>query len=94
MAEPGEVKNEIGTITGRAEPGMKPHGIGVTEANITATIVEIDKVNEAAKLNFADGTVAIVKVQNPANLDKVKIGDTIAIKYIEAMEIKVKNKKR
>ena len=94
MAEPGEIRNEVGSVVGGAEPGAKPHGIGITETNITATILEIDKASEAAKLKFADGTIAIVKVQNPANLDKVKVGDTIAIKYIEAMEIKVKGKKK
>lgn len=94
MAEPGEVRDEVGTIIGGAEPGAKPRGVGITETNVTATILEIDKANEAAKLKFADGTIAIVKVQNPANLDKVKVGDTIAIKYIEAMEIKVKGKKK
>ena len=94
MAEPGEVSAEVGTIIGGAEPGAKPHGIGITETNVTATILEIDKANEAAQLQFADGTIAVVKVQNPANLDKVKVGDTIAIKYIEAIDIAVKGKKR
>jgi hypothetical protein len=94
MAEPGEVRDDVGTIIGGAEPGAKPHGVGITETNVTATILELDKANEAAKLKFADGAIAIVKVQNPANLDKVKVGDTIAIKYIEAMEIKVKGKKK
>lgn len=94
MAEPGEVRNETGTIVGRAEPGAKPAGVGITETNITATILDLDKVNETATLKMADGTVAAVKVQNPANLDKVKVGDTIAIKYIEALEIKVQGKKR
>ena len=42
---------------------------------------------------MADGSVAI-KVQNPANLDKVKVGDTILIRYLEAVEISVKGKKR
>lgn len=94
MAEPGEVRDDVGTIVGRAEPGAKPRGVGITETNITATILEIDKASEAAKLKFADGTIAVVKVQNPANLDKVKVGDTIAIKYIEALEIAVKGKKK
>lgn len=94
MAEPGEVRAEVGTMIGGAEPGATPRGVGITETNVTATILEIDKVNEAAKLKFADGTVAVVKVQNPANLDKVKVGDTIAIKYLEAIDIAVKGKKR
>ena len=92
MAEPGEIRSDVSAIVAGAEPGAKPHGIGITETNVTATILEIDKANEAAQLKFTDGTIAVVKVQNPANLDKVKVGDTIAIKYLEAIDIAVKGK--
>jgi hypothetical protein len=93
MAEPGEIRADTKGVVGRAKPGSKPAAVGITETNITATIMEIDRAKETATLKMADGVVAAVKVQNPANLDKVKVGDTIAIKYIEAMEIKVKGKK-
>ena len=94
MAEPGEVRSDRATMVGGAEPGAKPAGIGVSETNITAEILEIDRAGETATLKMADGVIASVKVKNPENLDKVKVGDTIAIKYIEALEIKVLGKKR
>lgn len=94
MAEPGEVRNETGTLIAGAKPGSKPAGVEITETVITATILDLDKVNELATLKMADGSVATVKVQNPANLDKVKVGDIIAITYIEAVGIKVTGKKR
>lgn len=94
MAEPGEVIEESSTVVGRAVPGAKPGGFGITETNITAEILDLDKANETATLKMADGSVATVKVQNPANLEKVKVGDTIAIKYLEALEITVKGKKK
>ncbi len=94
MAEPGEVRNETETIIGRAKPGSKPGVIVGNETTITATIMNIDKAKEMATLKMADGVVTTVKVQNPANLDKVKVGDTIVITYLEALEISVKDKKR
>ena len=94
MAEPGEVLGDRTLIVGGAEPGAKPAGIGVSETNITAEILEIDRAGETALLKMADGVIASVKVKNPENLDKVKVGDTIAIKYIEALEIKVLGAKR
>lgn len=94
MAEPGEIRNEKTEIVGGAKPGAKPRGVGITETNITATILELDKAGESAMLQFADGVVASVKVQNPANLDKVKVGDTIVIKSLEALELKVIGKKK
>lgn len=94
MAEPGEVIEESSTVVGRAVPGAKPGGFGITETNITAEILDLDKANETDTLKMADGSVATVKLQNPANLEKVKVGDTIAIKYLEALEITVKGKKK
>lgn len=94
MAEPGEVRADKSGVVGRAKKGSKPGAFGVTETNITATILELDKVHETATLKMPDGVIAVVKVQNPANLDKVKVGDTIAIKYIEALNISVKKPTR
>lgn len=93
MAEPGEVINEMDTIIGSAEPGSKPSAVGITEISVTATILELDKANEIATLEMSDGSVASVKVQNPENLDKVKVGDKIVIKYLEALDITVTGKK-
>jgi len=90
LAEPGEVRNDQVAIVTGAKPGAKPHGIGFTETHVTAKILDMDKTNELVNLEFADGTIAVVKVQNPANLDKVKVGDSIAITYIEVLEINVK----
>lgn len=94
MAEPGEVRNEVDALAGSAKPGSKPAAVGITETHVTAEILDLNKANETATLKMADGSVATVKVQNPANLDKVKVGDTIAIKYLEALEITVKGKKK
>lgn len=94
MAEPGEVRNEQATVLTGAKPGAKPHGVGFAETHVTAKILDLDKTNELAKLEFTDGSQAVVKVQNPANLDKVKVGDTIAISYLEVLEIKVQGAKR
>jgi len=90
MAEPGETKNEITGVIGRAEPGEKPAVVDVTETSVTATIEAIDKVNETATLKMPDGSYRIVKAEDPANLDKVKVGDTIVIVYQEAVGIFVK----
>lgn len=43
------------------------------------------------KLN---GNVIVIKVQDPANLEKVKIGDTIVITYTEALAIAVRPVKK
>jgi Cu/Ag efflux protein CusF len=90
MAKPGEVKAEVKGLVGRAKPGEKPGYVEETETTITATILDIDKVKETATLKAPDGEVVVVKVQDPANLDKVKVGDTIVITYTEALAIAVR----
>ena len=92
LAEPGEQINEQTVVLATAKPGSKPHGVGVAQTTVTAKIFAVDKPNQLVKLEFIDGTDVVVKVQNPANLDKVKAGDTIAISYIEAVDIAVTKK--
>ena len=90
MVEPGDVVNEQSTVVVRAKPGSKPQGMGVTETNVTAKILALDKTNELAKLELANGKVVTVKVQNPENLNKVKVGDTLGISYLEVVDIAVR----
>ena len=90
MAEPGDVINEQSTVVVRAKPGSKPQGMEVTETNVTAKILALDKTNELAKLALANGKVVTVKVQNRENLNKVKVGDTLGISYLEVVDIAVR----
>ena len=90
MAEPGEVLNEQSAAVIRAKPGSKPQGMGVRETSVTAKILALDKTNELAKLELANGSVVVVKVENPANLNKVNVGDTLAISYLEVLDIAVR----
>jgi Cu/Ag efflux protein CusF len=94
MAAPGDVVNEQSTVVVRAKPGSKPQGMGVTETNVTAKILALDKTNELAKLELANGKVVTVKVENPENLNKVKVGDTLGISYLEVVDIAVRKGSR
>ncbi len=93
MAKPGEVRDETVDLVGAAAPGSKPAAIGATETTVTATIEALDKKAETVTLKGPDGGVRIVKVQDPANLDKVEVGDTILITYTEAVALSVQTVK-
>lgn len=93
MAKPGEVRDETIQGAARALPGDKPGGLDVIETTVTAEIKDIDKTNEKVTLKFPDDTLRVVKVKDPANLEKVVVGDTIVITITKAIAISVEKTK-
>jgi len=94
MAKPGEVRDETTQRIGRATPGSKPGAFETIERTITADVKDIDKTNKTVSLGMPDGGVLIVKVQDPANLEKVKAGDNIVITYTEAFVVSIEKAKK
>jgi Cu/Ag efflux protein CusF len=89
IAESGEYWDESVKEIARAKPGTKPGIIEVNETKVTAMIEDIDKDLKTASLRMPDGSLQIVKVKDPANLEKVKAGDRIVITFSEAVAISV-----
>ena len=91
---PGEAEVGVQEIAagGRAEPGVKPAGAEITETTVIAVIEAIDKENQTATLKGPQGNIQKVKVRNPANLEKVAIGDKVMITYTQAIAVKVTEK--
>jgi len=56
---------------------------------VTAKIKAIDKKNNTVTLKGPKGNLKTVKVKDPSNLDKVKVGDLVQITYTEALAIGV-----
>ena len=82
---------EISAAT-RAEPGEKPAGAAISETTLIVVIEAIDKENETVTLKGREGNSKMVKVRNPANLDKVAVGDKVKITYTEALAVVVTEK--
>jgi hypothetical protein len=86
QAEPGAA---VGEQVERAKPGEKPAGAVAQVAQITATITAIDKKAGTVTLRGADGESTTIKARNPANLERVAVGDLVEITYTEALAIAV-----
>ena len=78
----------------RAKPGEMPGGMAARQATVTATITAIDKKEGTLSLKGPEGKMVIVKVEDPKNLDKVKVGDDLMITYTEALAISVEHAKK
>jgi len=72
-----------------AKPGEKPAAVGARAIVVTTTIQALDKKKGTVTLKAPDGTLTIIKARNPANLDKVAVGDLVEITYTEALAIGV-----
>jgi hypothetical protein len=72
----------------RAAPGQKPGGVIAREVKVIASIEKIDAKNNIVTLRGPKQTVD-VKVQDPAMLTGVKVGDFVEARYTEAMKVSV-----
>ncbi len=87
-----EMGAEVAAAAATAEPGQKPAGAAVAEVTIVAVIKAIDKEQEQVTLQGPEGDTKTVKVRNPANLEKVAVGDKVMITYTQAIAITVTEK--
>ena len=78
----------------RAKPGEMPGGMTARQVTVTATIMAIDKQKSTISLKGPEGKLTTVKVQDPTNLEKVKVGDELMITYTEALAISVEHVKK
>jgi len=78
----------------RAKPGEMPGGMAARQSTVTATITAIDKKKNTLTLKGPEGKTVIAKVEDPKNLNKVKVGDELLITYTEALAISVEKAKK
>ena len=95
VIKPGKVAGagETSAIV-RAKPGEMPGGMAARQVSVTASIMAIDKQKSTITLKGPEGKPATVKVLDPANLEKVKVGDELMITYTEALAISVEHVKK
>src|SRR5215510_8293487 len=73
-----------------SEPGKAAM---VTTAEITATVVSIDKATRTVTLKGPKRTVDVVAGDEVKNFDQIKVGDRVVVKYVEALTLELKKTK-
>lgn len=89
-----DVIAEKAVAAGKAEPGEKPAGFIGEQITVNVTIAAIDRAAPSVTFAGADGYTRTMKVRYPEKLESVKVGDTVALTYTEAMAIKVEKAKK
>jgi hypothetical protein len=78
---------EGGAVVGTA-PGK---GVAMQAAKASAVVDAIDKANRTVTLKMANGEKRTVEAgPEVRNFDQIKVGDTLTIKYMEALAIELK----
>ena len=64
-----------------AKAGEKPAVVAAEQSSLVATVENIDKANSTVTLKGPLGNSKTVKARNPANLEKIAVGDHLLITY-------------
>jgi Cu/Ag efflux protein CusF len=94
VMKPGQAQAGTAGAAATAKPGEKPGMVATGETTITASIEAIDREMPAVNLKGSDGNVETYKVQDPKNLENVKVGDQVVITYTVAVAISVEEVKK
>jgi hypothetical protein len=77
-------------VVATAKPGQRPAGLFVHEITAVLSIDAIDRQASTATLRGPSGVPRVVRVANPANLDRVRVGDDVVVTYTEALRLVVR----
>jgi len=74
----------------RAPTDTEPAGGGLHQIKAVTTVEGIDMPTQTVTLKGPLGNYATVQAQNPDNLKKLHIGDTVVVTYTEALAVSLK----
>jgi ribosomal 50S subunit-recycling heat shock protein len=75
---------------GSAPKGGKPGGVVVDVVEWSGSVTAVDYTKRTVAIQGPGGRVATVNAKNARNLDQVKVGDTVKIRYAEELAIFVR----
>jgi hypothetical protein len=93
IAVPEAASGAAGPATGRATmvaPRDKPAGVEAGTVQVTATIDDIDYAKRRATLRSPEGALRSIHIDDRiGNIERFRKGDTVMIRYTEAVAISV-----
>jgi hypothetical protein len=95
LKKPGEAEGVTAEqAVGAAKPGELPAAVIANQVTVTATVEDISPKKTYVALKGPGGKTVDVKVRDPKNLEKVKVGDQVVITYTEAFAIALDKTKK
>jgi len=95
LSKPGEAEGvKVKQGVAAAKPGELPAAVMANQVTVTATIEDISPKKTYVTLKGPDGKTVDVKVRDPKNLEKIKVGDQVVITYTQALAIALDKPKK
>jgi Cu/Ag efflux protein CusF len=86
----GKATDAAAAVAGGAAPlGAKPAAVVGGTVTVTVAIAAIDAKVPSVTFKGPGGNTRTIKVQDPAKLKGVSVGDTVELTYVEALAMKV-----
>jgi hypothetical protein len=91
LFQPGEVDPGIGfaDVVGTAPPHQQPARAVAEGVSVVAVVEGIDRENELVALEGPKGVDKVLKVRNPAILDRLQIGDKVKTTFTRALVVRI-----
>lgn len=89
-AEEAAAGASILEVVAKAEPGRRPAGEYVRQIRAVLTVESIDKQAGTATLRGPLGNLRTIAARDPANLDRVRVGNPVVATYTEALRLEVR----
>jgi len=91
LFRPGEVDPGIGfaEVIGTAPPHQQPARAVAEGVSVVAVVEGIDRENELVALEGPKGVDKVLKVRNPAILDRLQIGDKVKTTFTRALVVNI-----
>lgn len=89
-AEEAAAGTSVLEVIAAAEPGRRPAGEFVRQIRAILTVDSIDKEAGTATLRGPAGNLRTIAARDPANLDRVTVGDSVVATYTEALMLEVR----
>jgi len=90
IVKPGKAPSvEVEQASDVAKPGEKPVIAGAHRITLVAVVEEIDENAPSVTLRGPNGHPLEIKVRDPDELNKVRVGETVQITYTQALAVSV-----
>ena len=82
-----KASGEIALIAAKADPSNPPAATAIQAITAVVKIVAIDRSAQTVTVKGPQGNLLTVSAQDPKNLERIKVGETVVVSYTEAVAI-------